>query len=129
MEIEDIVAFYITATNGRYLQLTAYPGQVHLLHEETPHLQKFVGVGKNYPFLHNTNEVAWNGRIFYSLTPTPSPTRAPIITSPSTPQTNTEENTNFFYCGINRQDAIQCASPCPSGSNSECPGSQKWYVT
>ena len=38
----ETVAFYITATNGAFLQITEYKGQKLQLHETTDHVKMFV---------------------------------------------------------------------------------------
>ena len=114
----EVCAFYITATNGSFLQLTEYIGQAFDVHEETDHVQMFVGYDKNYPFLHQNKPVAWNGRIYYNIMQTPAPT--PIAAVYNKPY--------FFVCGIDKDDALLCDQPCASGYDTECPQGETCFV-
>ena len=64
-------AFYITLLNGRYLQQSFADGAGNTgdVYAATSDLAITVGVGKNYFFLHSQENVVWNGRVYYTRSP------------------------------------------------------------
>ena len=118
----DLISFYITATNGPFIQLSPYPNTIGVIHETTDELVMFVGIGKNYPFLHASEGVAWNGRIYYKRVQTPMPTPSPTL---GNQPVGTPEN----FCGLSRSDAAgTCDKPCPGGNDLECPTNQFCFL-
>ena len=97
----DLISFYITTTNGAYIQMTPHPISRH---ESTNELIMYAGIGKKYPFLYSDVGMAWNGRIYYHRVGNPAPTQAPVADVPS-------QNS---YCGIDREDALICDTSCQS---------------
>ena len=84
--------------------MTDYEGLSGNLFAETAHVQEFIGVSKNYPFLESDVDAGWNGRIYYDLF------------SPSN------------YCGDTLDDALNCGTHCPSGQDSACPFGQTCFL-
>ena len=114
----ELCSFYITSITGPYIQMTEYKDELYELHEETPHVQMYVGYDKNYPFLHQNRAAAWNGRIYYNTVPSPAPTVVSLLYN----------RPDLFVCGTNKQDALICDQTCSSGLDSECPGDEVCYL-